>query len=258
MISFLHSFQSEWLKKKRSAASWLMIGGSLFIPFIMLLVQFYNGDKLAAQSQSSQYWQMLFNKCWESMALLLLPMGIILSTSLICQLEFKNNAWKQLHSTAQKFSTVFFAKFSIVLVMLLQLFILFTIGIWLVGLIPNLILGKPLPAANFPIMSFLKTSAMFYLDCLPIIALQYLLSLHYKNFLVPVAVGLVLVVGSLVALHWKFGYIVPYTYCAYSYLQLAERIPAGKNINVHLLSLVYFSFFTLTGYILYITKKEKG
>ena len=32
--TFVHAFQGEWLKKKRSLASWLVIAGSFFTPAI--------------------------------------------------------------------------------------------------------------------------------------------------------------------------------------------------------------------------------
>ena len=38
-------------------------------------------------------------------------------------------------------------------------------------------------------MLFLKEDALYFIDCLPIVALQYLISLRFKNFLVPVGAG---------------------------------------------------------------------
>lgn len=50
----------------------------------------------------------------------LLPMGLILATSLITQMEFRNNTWKQLHTTPQKYSTIFTAKFIVIIGLTLQ------------------------------------------------------------------------------------------------------------------------------------------
>lgn len=63
------------------------------------------------------------------MSIVFLPMGIVLATSLFCQLEFKNNAWKQVHTAPIGYSSVYFAKLIVVLAMMAQLFILFNVGI---------------------------------------------------------------------------------------------------------------------------------
>lgn len=257
MATYIHSFQSEWLKKKRSAAAWLIIIGALFIPFIMIIGQLVNSESLAAFYASPHFWETMFLRSWESMAIFLLPMGVILSTSLMTQLEYKNNTWKQVHTSPQKLSTVFWAKLGVVLVMMLQFFILFNIGIYLAGVIPALLLPSvPYPAESFQWMVFIKGNASFYICCLPIIALQYLISLRFKNFLAPVGIGLILIIGSLFALQSPHGYLLPYTYCPLSYMQLSGG-PAAP-VNVHAMALIWFAAFTLAGYIFYIRRNEKG
>lgn len=260
MLSFMHSFQSEWLKKKRSAASWLVIIGGFFIPTIMMIAQMTNIERLAAHHASPQFWESLFNKCWESMAVFLLPMGVILATSLTTQLEFKNNTWKQVYTTPQKFSTVFFSKLLVILIMMLQFFILFNAGIWFAGIIPSLFFSKVhIPTEPFPIAAFLKANIFFYIDCLPIIALQYLISLRYKNFLAPIGIGLALVIASMFALRWKYGYTIPYTYCSFNYIEILEgKSRLGSGINIHAWAIGYFLIITTVSFILYVTKKEKG
>jgi hypothetical protein len=118
-MNFINTFQSEWLKKKRSLASWLVIVGAFFTPSIILMSRIKNADQLSALYVSDDFWQKLWNQTWESMAVFLLPIGIILAAGLITQIEYKNNTWKQLHTTPQRFTTIFFAKFLVILIMLL-------------------------------------------------------------------------------------------------------------------------------------------
>src|SRR5215216_6690727 len=98
-MNFINSFQSEWLKKKRSLASWLVLVGAFFTPLIILLVRLKNYQAMPKIYAAEDFWTKLWFTTWESMTILLLPMGIILATALIVQLEYKNNAWKQLHTT---------------------------------------------------------------------------------------------------------------------------------------------------------------
>lgn len=257
--SIIHSFQSEWLKIKRSAASWLVIIGGGFIPIIMLIAFFANLEKARQAYSTGNYWLGYNQQSWQFMAMFLLPMGVILATSLITQLEYKNNAWKQLHTTPQKLSTIFFTKLAVIITMMLQFFLFFNVGIYLSAIIPCLLLADvPFPKESFPFAQMVEYNAGFFVDCLPIIALQYLVSLRFKNFLVPVGIGLALLVASMFAVQWQYGYTFPYTYCILNFLGKEEVNMNNIETNIHLFAGIYFVVFTVAGYILYITKKEKG
>jgi len=260
IISFIHSFQSEWLKKKRSLSSWLVIVGGFFTPIIIIIARLVHYKQLPALYAKEGFWNQLWQSSWESMAIFLLPVGVILATSLITQLEYKNNTWKQLHTAPLSFTSIFFSKLLVIVIMVVQFFILFNIGIYLSALIPYLLVkGVPYPAAQLPFAAVLKEDGYYFMDCLPIVALQYLLSLKYKNFLVPVGIGFGLWIASLGALSWKFGYLIPYAYCMLNFLKNQTNgraaIPA---INIHVMAVGYFILISIVGYIMYLTKKEKG
>ena len=260
MISFLHSFQSEWLKKQNSLASWLVLVGGFFTPIIIIIARLINYKKLPAIYENDFFWSQLWQSSWESMAIFLLPMGVILATSLISQIEYKNNTWKQLHSLPLTFTTIFFSKLVVILVMVLQFFIFFNIGIFLSGLIPYFIIsGVPYPKNPIPFLTIFKEDLYFFVDCLPIIALKYLICLQFKNFLIPIGIGFGLWVASLSALSWKFGYFIPYTYSILNFLKTQDYNKAAIPVmNIHSLAICYFILFTMLSYFLYINKKEKG
>ncbi|WP_428655485.1 ABC transporter permease [Runella sp.] len=259
-MNFIYSFQSEWLKTKRSLASWLVIVGGFFIPLIMVAARMLYPDRAQKEGLSPRFWENLMTQHWQLMALFLLPMGVILATSLITQLEFKNNTWKQLHTTPQGLSTIFWSKLSVILLMMFQFFVLFNVGIFLSGITPALILGTvDYPKEVFPMLLYLKSSGYFFVDCLPIVALQYLVSLQFRNFLVSFGVGIGVLLAALFAVEWEYGYIIPYTYCPYNFFFLrGANMKATQHLNIHALALGYFTVFTLISYILYLTKKEKG
>lgn len=258
-MEFINSFQSEWLKTRRSLAAWLVILGSAFIPVIMIVVRLVYPDKMGQQSSKSDFWETLFSNCWQPMALMLLPLGVILATSLVGQLEFKNNAWKQVHTTPQYLATIFTTKLTVIMVMLLQFFVLFDVGIYLSGVLPNWILGIAQPQQAFPFAHFATKTAYFFLDAMPIVLLQFLLAIHFKNFLVPLGVGIGLFVGCLIAAEWQYGYFFPYTYVPYNFFTLrGAEMNATKIANTHLWAIGYATFFLIVSFILYLTKREKG
>ncbi|MBS1951448.1 MAG: hypothetical protein OJF59_000561 [Cytophagales bacterium] len=258
--AFTYSFQSEWIKKKRTLASWLVIIGGFFTPAIVIVARLINHSKLKEAYLATDYWERHWRNSWESMAMFLLPVGVIMATSLITQIEYKNNTWKQVHTAPLSLTVLFFSKLLVVVVMIVQFFILFNAGIYASVIIPFwLVKGVPYPPEPINYFYFLKENAFYFIDCLPIIALQYLLGLRFKNFLVSIGAGFLLWVASLGSLIWKYGYVLPYTYCMYNYLK-GETISkaASPAVNIHWMALLYASFFLAAGYVLYVTQKEKG
>ncbi|HEX8459435.1 MAG TPA: ABC transporter permease [Pyrinomonadaceae bacterium] len=260
-MDFINSFQSEWLKKKRSLASWLVIVGAFFTPSIILMSRIKNSGKLSALYVAPDFWTKLWNQTWESMAAFLLPVGIILAVSLITQIEYKNNTWKQVHATPQGFMTIFSAKFLVIVVMLTEVFVLLNVGIYLSAVIPAMLFSNlPYPAAPVPYLFFLKANINYFLDCLPILALQYLLSLQFRNFLVPIATGFAIWFLGVGMLSWEFSYLFPYLHSTIDFLISSGQFGKRKvpPLNIQLLAVIYFSLFTIVSYILYVNKKEKA
>ena len=257
---FINSFQSEWLKKRRSLASWLVVAGAFFTPLIILVARIKNRAVLAPLYNSDDFWIRQWNQSWESMEVFLLPIGIILATGLIAQIEYKNNTWKQVHTTPQAFTTIFLAKFLVILIMLVEVFVLFNIGIYLSAVIPSVLFGGvPYPSAAIPLTVFWNANVNFFVDCLPILALQYLLSLQFKNFLVPVGAGLAIWFLGIGLLSWEFSYLFPYNHGAIKYLSVSGHLANRQfPVNIEILALIYFAVFIVAGWFLYVTKKEKG
>ncbi len=255
--SLINCYKAEWIKKRRSFASWLVISGGFFVPFIIMLIFLFYPKQLLSLHASEHFWRILFMKSWQMMAFLLLPMGIVLAVSLITQLEFKNNCWKQLHAVPAPLTSIYFSKLAVLLTMLLQLFLLFNIGIYLSVLLPSL-LNRLTPVPTYAVnpVYFLRENANYFLSCLPMVGFQFMLSLQFKNFLIPVGAGLAFTIGGLIALSWKYVYMIPSSYTALYFLQNKD-----KTVPVHSLqswSWFYFILFVLAGYWLYIFKKEKG
>jgi hypothetical protein len=251
-MKFIHSVQSEWLKTKRSAASWLCLFGGFFIPLIFLIMMLKNSSSINNYYPFHNVWKAHFLDLWANMASFLLPVGVILSSSLITQMEFKNNTWKQLHTTPQSYTSVFFAKFSVIVLMTLKFFLFFNIGIFLSGIIPSLIVEHRWPVMPIPLLFILKINLKVFVVCLPVIAIQYLISLKFKNFLVAIGVGLLCLIGTLIGLGWEYIYVSPYSYCG---LMVANR---KIEYNSQLYAAIYFTVLMFGSYLLYISKKEKG
>lgn len=257
MYSAINCFKAEWIKKRRSFADWLVWIGAFFIPIVNTIIFLVYPSQIQKIHAAPDFWKNIFNKYWETMSVLLLPMGIVLAVSLITQIEFKNNTWKQLHTTPVPFTSIFFSKLSVLILMLIQLIVLFNIGTIISAFIPSFFNAAiPFPPGNISLQFLLVENAEFFLTCLPLLSLQYLISLQFKNFLIPIGAGLALVIGGLIALSWKYIYLIPSSYVTLHYFQRYGKNPAAYNMLAW--SVGWFLFFTLLGYILYLFKKEKG
>jgi hypothetical protein len=249
-MKFIRSIQSELIKTRRSSASWLALLGGFFIPVIFTIVSLHEGKTLDQEPLGA--WQNHFMTLWRSMASFLLPMGIILASSLITQMEYKNNTWKQLITTPQSLTQIFFSKFAVILIMTFKFFLFFNIGILLSGIIPSLIIDGGFPKASFPINIFLSQNGLIFITCLPILAIQYLISIQIKNYMAPIGMGLLMLIGTLIGAPWKHIYISPYSYC---FLKIT---PFPITFNLYVYALIYFSVIMALSYYLFINKKEKG
>jgi hypothetical protein len=255
-MKYIFSLKSELLKTKRSSAFWLSLIGGFFVPLIFLLAYLKEQESFSFIYPHDPFaWNKHFMKMWQAVMSLLLPLGITLAISLIAQLEYKNNTWKQLHTTPQNFGTIFLAKFSVILILMFQFFIFFNLGILLAGVIPSLLFDRHLPEQSIPYLFFLKGNIKFFIVSLPIIALQYMVSLKYKNFMISIGIGILGLIGTLVCMSWKYIFVSPFSYCIMS---LKPAKSEDLYTNIYLLSFFYFLLLMIINYFLYINKKEKG
>lgn len=251
--TFLHVLHAEQLKLKRSALLWLVVLGAFFTPAIVTVARLLRPAHLPAVYAQSDFWTKLWMSSWESMALFFLPMGAILIASLVAQIEYRNNTWKQVHALPIRRAWIYFAKLLIVVLALAGFVLLFDIGIGLSAAIPALVFPNvPLPSARPDIGQALRESALYLIDTLPIATAQYALALRYRNFLVPIGAGFMAWVGALGALPWKYAFAIPYTYPLLSYLHADGRRPVSMPaMGVHAPALGCAVAFVVVGLLLF-------
>jgi lantibiotic transport system permease protein len=260
MSAFAIAFRCEWAKTRRSLAIWLAVVGALFTPAIVTAARLFDRAHLPALYATGTFWRDLWTSAWESMAIFLLPMAAILTASLVVQVEYRNNAWKQLHTLPLRPTTLFFAKLGVVLVLIALMLALFDAAIWLSAVAPWLaVRGVPYPDAPFPAGAFARETLCYFVDCLPIVAAQYALSLHFRNFLVAIGFGFLAWIAALAAVSSSFGHWIPYSYTLFDYLMARPNTRVhAPPIDMHLLASAYAVAITAVGYLFFVTRRQKG
>ena len=257
---FVPSVRSEWLKRRRSLTTLLVLGAASFIPALLLAIRLFRWRDLPAAHQSPLFWERLWAQHLESMAIMIGPLTIMLIVSLVTQIEYRNNAWKQVHASPQPLGTIFFAKLTVILAIVVQMFLLFNVAFYVAAMLPAWLLPSvSAPAASYPLKLFLWRSANYLVDMLPIVAVQFLLALRFRSFVLPLAVGMVLWILSLGFLGWEFNYLLPYGYATIDYSstvqsRVSQQLPASPRV----LASSLFAGFTLVGYAVYVTRKDRG
>jgi lantibiotic transport system permease protein len=207
-------------------------------------------------------WTLHFIQGWQALSVFLLPMFIILTCSLITQIEYKNNSWKQVFASPQTISEIFFSKFITIHFMILLCFLLFNIFMILSALAANT-LNKGYSFFSHPVdwVMLAKINLKTYISTLAISAIQYWLSLRFKNFIAPIGIGLALLITSLVIMNWEHIYKVPYAFPILSF-QAIQDLMRGKHarliLNHEWNSIGYFVFFTLLAFVDMKYRKERG
>jgi len=258
MSTFIQSIKSDLIKSKRSSAFWLSLIGAFFIPAIFFLMYTLKPEPfLKGLTEGGSPWFTHYNRGWQSLSAFLLPMFVILTCSLIVQIEFKNNAWKQVFASPQSLASIYFSKLVSIHGMILFTIVLFNLFMLLTAVFTNLVNNKfPFFSHSFPILGILKLSFKTYISILAIISIQYWLSMRIKNFIAPIAIGLGLLITSIIIIQWEHVDKVPYAFPMITFL---KGSPTGSLILKHeWYSIVIFIVLTAAGLWDLKNRKERG
>jgi hypothetical protein len=215
-MSFLISFRAEIIKVKRTAALKLCIVASALLP-LMLFLEFFEENPKASKGVA---WNTFFYEGRQGLNFAFLPLYIILVSTLLLQVEYRDRTWKQVLTSPQKLGNIFFAKF--VFLQLLIILFLFLYNVWqaITGAAVE-ILYPDLFTGGFDFTGLLISNIQIYLLVFAMSSIQFWLSLRFKNFIVPIAIGFVLWLMAplmIFEFHWSIADKYPYSYSLLSVL----------------------------------------
>lgn len=256
-MSFSISLRSEIIKTKRSAAFWLSLIGAAFVPAIFFLMYLVQPGEFIVQLKNNA-WQNHFKAGWQALSAFLLPMFVILTCSLIPQIEFKNNTWKQVFASPQSLGNIFFSKFLTIHLIILFYFLLFDLFMIVNAVTVNLLnKNYQFLHQSFDWLFLLKLSFKTYVSLLGITAIQYWISLRFKNFIAPIGIGLALLITALMLLGWEHIYKIPYAHPMLTFREVKKNNSAFLA-NHEWNSIGYFIVFTALALADLRFRKEKG
>ena len=244
-MNLLISLRSELLKT-RKASFYLTLIAAAAGP-VMYLLNVLLDDNEIDPSQKDPL-NALFKILSDMNGAALFPLFVILICTLLPQIEYRNNTWKQVFASPQTKANVFLAKFMNVHLLMLVFLIATHVFMFLTVVLINFI--KPtLNLFEHPlnVNTLLVNAANAYVLLLAVCAIQFWMGLRFKNFIVPIGIGFALwLAGTIMAVQYKSDLVFYFPYCFHAFpvsTKLKTQIP-----QVAWTSLVYALLFIIVGF----------
>ncbi len=240
------SLRSELLKTRRTASFYLTLISAAVGPVIFLLNVLLDDNELDASRKDPL--NNLFKILSEMNGTALFPLFVILICTLLPQLEFRNNTWKQVFASPQTKLNVYVSKF--INVHLLMLTFLIATHIFMFGMITTVHFIKPdlhLFKNPLNVNLLLINAANAYILLLGVSTFQFWIGLRSRNFIIPIAIGFALwLTGTIMAVQYKSNFVF---YFPYSYAAFPMSTPLKSQLTtVAWASLGYAVLFFIVGF----------
>jgi hypothetical protein len=241
------SLRSEVLKTKRTASFYFTLIGAAAVPVIFFLNLLM--DESDMDSTRKDPFNGIFKLLAEMNGLAFFPWFIILICTLMPQIEYRNNTWKQVLASPQAKLNVFMAKFLNIQLLMLLFMISSHLFMFVAVVLANMIKpGLGILSHSLDGQKVVVNAVNTYVVMLAFCALQFWLGLRFKNFIVPIAVGLALwLTGTLLVFYFDSSTA---KYFPYSF----QAISLSPKHKIHLTQVAWTSagyavFFLLVGFL---------
>lgn len=254
-MNFQKTLRGEVIKIKRTSLLYFTILAAAFTPLVVL---FDNIDGTPDKGLQEDPFRSFYLEGYQFVAFIFIPLFIVLITTLLMQIEYKNNTWKQVLASPQPLYSILLSKFLVVQGLVILMMVIFNLIMIAIGQVIDL------RYPDFKVLSYLDQltylcalNARTYIGSLGLAALQFWLALRFRNFIVPLGIGLALWAISpilLFELDWvtlmdKF----PYAMTIVASLKRFEPI----HVWVQGLSVMYMIVFMVMAYVDFGRRKMK-
>jgi lantibiotic transport system permease protein len=241
------SLRSEMLKTRRTASFYFTLIGAAIVPVVFVLNVLMDPDDM--DSTRKDPLNGLFKLLAEMNGLAFFPWFIILICTLLPQIEYRNNTWKQVFASPQTKLNVFLAKFLNIQLLMVLFLVATHVFMFVAMFIANLI--KPslhIFDSSLNTTLVLTKAGNAYVSMLAMTSLQFWMGLRFRNFIIPIATGLTLWLMATVLMleyHASFAPYLPYCFqIFYVYPKYHSQLP-----QVQWTSLGMSVFFLVLGFL---------
>lgn len=255
MATFIINTRSELYKSRRTAAFWIMVAGSAFIPVISMIMYLARPDKMV-RALGDNHWITHITNNWQPMAAFFLPVFVIMLCSLVVQIEYRNNTWKQVYALPRSYADIFFSKFIVIQLLIIGCLVLFNIFLILTGYFSNIIHSEyKFNTTALPLDYMMRITGRLYLAVMAMTAIQYWMSLRIKNYIAPMGIGLALLITGMIIMPWEKIIYYPYAYSAVTFF---KKLSSNSISDHEYYSMIWFAVVLGLAFFDSIRRRERG
>lgn len=245
-MNLINNISIELKKIRFTPALKLAIFSGFFIPVIFFIYYVTKSESLIPK-EGINPWDKFLSDQFQNTAPFLLPILFILQTSLVAQIDHKINGFKYVFTQPLKRWEVYLSKMFVALFLILVSYFVFGSLLLIVGKVVGFIHPK-LAFSNFafPYLKVLNFLLVTLIANLGIFSIQFWLSVKFKNFIVPIGIGMVLLISGLIVFRAPESIYFPYSYGITAFLKLNE---GWFPEVIGWYSILCFLFFALLGCI---------
>lgn len=243
------NIKNELIKLKRTFAFWLTIISAVLFPILFFIVYYFKHESLAPKAGINP-WDKFMTIQIENSIPFFIPMFIVLITSLIMQVEHKSLGIKHLFALPIPKWSVYFSKLTIVLFAIITTYIYYYVIILLSGVLLGTI-HSDLTFLTFSPnhLKYLNILTTSFIASLGIIGIQFWISFRFKNFIIPLGVGMFLAVIGIVISQAPQSIYFPYAFNVLS-VTLGDKMPETFGVSsVTVYSTLCFVVTAILGYL---------
>ena len=237
-MSLLITIRAELLKARHTAAFYHTLASAALIPAIYLLNIFTHGLPDEDESVKDPL-NAIFGGSGLMNTIAIFPLFVVVLCTLLAQIEYRNQTWKQVLSAPHTKLSIFVSKFLTVQMLMILFIVANHIFMWIVAVVAHYKLPElDVLHRAFNTKMIYQGILTMYVTTLGICAIQFWISLRFKNFIVGIAVGLALwLIGTLLALEMKspMAEYFPYSFPSMSVRHMS---PAYNGISLAFLMMM--------------------
>ncbi|MGV3459857.1 MAG: redoxin family protein [Flavobacterium sp.] len=194
MQNFITALKAEHLKKKGTGIYLVALIIGAIAPLIYMTVNFFT-DMAKGGGLPYNHYQHFLEECLSPFTDFFFPLLIIITASRITQLDHRNGGWQLMETQPVSKVSVYFSKFSVLLITNLISIASFVAFSFLGAAIVSLVKEMPTEAvADFETGRFVLLLARIFLAGLFFTALQYCISVLIPSFIWSIIIGFFLLI----------------------------------------------------------------
>ena len=230
-------YKAELLKLKHSK----ILGIVMFLPLFFVVLGFGNFIRYRElfTSKGQNIWNQIYTQSSIFYGLFIIALFITILVGVLVRIENSENNFKRILALPVKRSHIYVSKLLVACGMVFLNLFIFTLLVIAAGVIAA-------PVSESMPKGIIYSPLLCFAASLPVISIQYYLTMKFQNIAVPLGIGVVFSLPSVLINNTKYWILFPWTYPGRVLLN-GSNLDFGCPIYIYMISLALFVIFATLG-----------